>query len=140
LVPLTIGKDKCLLGRNDHHLLQVTRKEWRYARQRGVCVYPVKGALDGAVDDPSLAKWISKSHFFDLEREWDTFIHHLKSPCRVCVYPVKGASDDAVDDPSLAKWISKSHFFDLEREWDTFIHHLKSPCHAGRVRRTSSAT
>ena len=65
----------------------VARREWRYARQRGVCVYPVKGMPDAALDYGSLPQWMSKAHFFDLEREWDTFVHHLKSPCRAARVP-----------------------------------------------------
>jgi hypothetical protein len=44
----------------------IARKEWRYARQRGVCVYPVKGVPDAALDYPRLPKWMSSAHFFDL--------------------------------------------------------------------------
>lgn len=28
----------------------IIRKEWRYARQQGVCVYPVKGVADAKLD------------------------------------------------------------------------------------------
>lgn len=59
---------------------EIARKEWRYARQQGVCVYPVKGVLDAELDYSRLPRWMSKAHFFDLGREWETFIHHLKSP------------------------------------------------------------
>jgi len=66
---------------------EVTRKEWRYARQRGVCVYPVKGTADSELDYSGLPKWMSRAHFFDLDREWDTFIHYLKSPCHAARVP-----------------------------------------------------
>ncbi len=46
------------------------RKEWRYARQQGVCVYPVKGAADSALRFADLPRWMSKTHFFDIEKEW----------------------------------------------------------------------
>ena len=65
----------------------VARHEWRYARQRGVCVYPVKGLRDAELDYGSLPRWMSKAHFFELEREWDTFIRHLKSPCHAARVP-----------------------------------------------------
>jgi hypothetical protein len=29
---------------------QSSAKEWRYARQQGVCVYPVKGVADAKLD------------------------------------------------------------------------------------------
>src|SRR5690349_24827272 len=37
------------------------RKEWRYARQQGVCVYPIKGASD--LDFDSLPRWMRDAHF-----------------------------------------------------------------------------
>ena len=53
----------------------VVKQEWHYARQRGVCVYPVKGVTDTELDYRSLPKWMCKVHFFDLNREWDTFVN-----------------------------------------------------------------
>jgi hypothetical protein len=58
---------------------EMTRKEWRYARQRGVNVYPVKGCPDAELDYASLPNWMRKAHFFDLDREWETFVNYLKS-------------------------------------------------------------
>jgi hypothetical protein len=58
---------------------EMTRKEWRYARQRGVNVYPVKGCADAELDYASLPNWMRKAHFFDLNREWETFVNFLKS-------------------------------------------------------------
>jgi hypothetical protein len=65
----------------------VARKEWRYARQRGVCIYPVKGVPDNELDYGSLPGWMGKAHFFDLDREWRTFINYLKSPCHATHVP-----------------------------------------------------
>jgi hypothetical protein len=65
---------------------EITRKEWRYARQRGVNVYPVKGCLEEELEYASLPNWMRKAHFFDLEKEWETFVNYLKSdrqPTRV---------------------------------------------------------
>lgn len=42
-----------------------TRREWRSARQRGVCVYPIKGAADDALDFSALPNWMRKAHFYD---------------------------------------------------------------------------
>ncbi len=56
-------------------------KEWRYARQQGVCVYPVKAAPDSELHFDQLPRWMSKAHFFDLDKEWDTFIAHLHKGC-----------------------------------------------------------
>jgi hypothetical protein len=58
---------------------EMTRKEWRYARQRGVNVYPVKGFPDAELDYAGLPNWMAKAHIFDLEKEWETFINYLKS-------------------------------------------------------------
>jgi len=41
----------------------VVRQEWRYARQHGVCVYPVKGVTDTELDYQSLPKWMGKPIF-----------------------------------------------------------------------------
>ncbi len=68
----------------------VVKQEWRYARQRGVCIYPVKGVPDTELDYRSLPKWMSKAHFFDLDREWDTFVNYLKSPCLSCAGTLHG--------------------------------------------------
>ena len=56
-------------------------KEWRYARQQGVCVYPVKGAPDAELRFSKMPRWMSKAHFFDLEKEWPTFLAHLRKGC-----------------------------------------------------------
>jgi hypothetical protein len=58
---------------------EITQKEWRYARQRGVNVYPVKGCPDAKLDYASLPDWMRKAQFFDLDREWETFVDYLKS-------------------------------------------------------------
>ncbi len=38
------------------------RKEWRYARQQGVCVYPVKAVPDLKL--ASLPRWMRDMHFY----------------------------------------------------------------------------
>lgn len=65
----------------------VARQEWHYARQQGVCIYPVKGVSDSEFDYGNLPKWMSNVHFFDLEKEWDTFVNYLKSPCHAVRVP-----------------------------------------------------
>jgi len=57
------------------------RKEWRYARQQGVCVYPVKAAPDSELKFSELPQWMKKAHFFDIDKEWETFIGHLHKGC-----------------------------------------------------------
>jgi len=57
------------------------QKEWRYARQQGVCVYPVKGAPDAELQFGRMPRWMSKAHFFDLTKEWPTFLAHIRKGC-----------------------------------------------------------
>jgi hypothetical protein len=63
------------------------QKEWRYARQQGVCVYPVKGAPDSDLHFAKMPRWMSKSHFYDLDKEWPTFLAHLRKGCDHCRVP-----------------------------------------------------
>jgi len=60
----------------------ITRKEWQYARQQGARVYPVKAASDAELDFPAMPQWMRKTHFYDPQREWETFVNYLKSPGR----------------------------------------------------------
>jgi hypothetical protein len=66
---------------------EIVRKEWRYARQQGVCVYPIKSAPD--LDFNSLPRWMRDQHFYDLGSlegenfgpEWPKFLNDLnKTP------------------------------------------------------------
>ena len=63
----------------------VVRKEWQYARQRGVCVYPV--VADEALDFKAMPRWMSNAHFYHLDKEWQTFVNYLKSPCNAARVP-----------------------------------------------------
>jgi hypothetical protein len=57
------------------------QKEWRYARQQGVCIYPVKSAPDAELRFDRMPSWMRKAHFFDLEKEWLTFRDQLRKGC-----------------------------------------------------------
>src|SRR6266699_3074547 len=59
---------------------EMVRKEWRYARQQGVCVYPVKGATD--LDFHSLPHWMRSAHFYDLAYEWPKLLNDLNTRCQ----------------------------------------------------------
>jgi len=62
----------------------LVRREWRYARQRGVAVYPVKA--DPALDFEALPRWMRGVHFYDLDFEWRKFVADLhQRPQRVRV-------------------------------------------------------
>jgi len=56
---------------------EVVRKEWRYARQQGVGVYPVKA--DANLDFAGLPRWMSSAHFYDLDHEWPKFVNDLNT-------------------------------------------------------------
>ncbi|HYR86543.1 MAG TPA: TIR domain-containing protein [Terriglobia bacterium] len=58
----------------------VVRQEWTYARQQGVCVYPVI-AGEGP-DFQLLPHWMAKAHFHHLPQEWKALLDHLRRPCR----------------------------------------------------------
>ena len=57
--------------------------------QRGVNVYPVKGAPDEQLHYEALPHWMREAHFYDVGqwtgenwtnvKEWETFVKHLKS-------------------------------------------------------------
>jgi WD40 repeat protein len=55
------------------------RKEWRYARQQGVCVYPVKAVPD--LKFASLPRWMRDMHFYDLVHDWPRFLNDLNTRC-----------------------------------------------------------
>jgi WD40 repeat protein len=63
------------------------RKEWQYARQEGVCVYPVKGAPDFDLHFEDLPRWMRKAHFFDLDKEWESFLAKLRKGCNALRVP-----------------------------------------------------
>ena len=96
---------------------EVTRKEWRYARQHGLCVYPVKGVADNELDYNSLPQWMRKAHFFDLDREWDTFINYLKSPCYAIRVPFMAPDlpEGFVERPALTEHLF-AQLLDTSRE------------------------
>ena len=64
-----------------------TRREWRSARQRGVCVYPIKAARDAELDFTQLPRWMRKAHFYDLDHEWPKLIAHLRRGCQATHVP-----------------------------------------------------
>ncbi len=59
---------------------KIVRKEWRYARQQGVCVYPVKGSADLHFTD--LPRWMRNVHFYDPQLEWTRLVKDVSSPCQ----------------------------------------------------------
>jgi WD40 repeat protein len=90
-----------------------TRREWRSARQRGVCVYPVKGVPDSDLDYASLPNWIGKAHFYDPDLEWHKLVAHLRRGCLVTRVPYMA--------PPLPP-----SFVPRPRETDALIHLLET--------------
>ena len=83
-----IGQAKFLIIVMTEGALQseTTRKEWQYARQVGVCVYPVKPEA-AKIDFERLPGWMQKAHFIDLQLEWASLLQHLRSPCQAMRVP-----------------------------------------------------
>jgi len=91
------------------------RREWRYARQRGVTVYPVLARAD--LDLASLPRWMGSLHFYDLDHEWTTFVNDLQTrPTRVRVpFMVEDLPVDFV--PRAREFDAlAAHVIDRERE------------------------
>jgi predicted ATPase len=59
------------------------RREWHYARQEGVCVYPLRGSPE--VEFATLPQWMRDRHFYDITQadEWNNFLGHLNTPCQI---------------------------------------------------------
>lgn len=63
---------------------KIVRDEWRYARQQGVCVYPIKGSAE--IDYNSMPRWMRDAAFYDLgtlengdfSPEWPKFLNDLQ--------------------------------------------------------------
>ncbi|MEK7992792.1 MAG: NB-ARC domain-containing protein [Planctomycetota bacterium] len=104
---------------------EMVRKEWRYARQQGVCVYPVKGAPDSALRFTKLPRWMSKAHFFAIETEWETFVAHLRKGCDTRRVPFMA--------PDLP-----DNFIERPDEFGRLKNHLLSPDRKGPVAITTA--
>ncbi|MCI0551113.1 MAG: toll/interleukin-1 receptor domain-containing protein, partial [Anaerolineae bacterium] len=79
---------------------EITRKEWRLARQEGVCVLPV---MAEAIDFTTLPHWMRDTHFLDFKypEQWDRFIRTLQNPCKAPRVPfmVEDLPEDFVSRP-----------------------------------------
>jgi hypothetical protein len=66
---------------------KVVRDEWRYGRQQGRCVIPIKGAPD--LDYAQLAGWMRRTHFVDVgqNEQWDRLVSTLRGPCQAIRVP-----------------------------------------------------
>ncbi len=77
----------------------IVRREWRYARQRGVTVYPV--LAEQAIDFAALPRWMRAVHFYDPAHEWRKLVSDLHTrPQRVRVpFMVEDLPPDFVPRP-----------------------------------------
>ena len=93
----------------------MVRREWRYARQRGVVVYPVLS--DPGLDFASLPRWMRSVHFYDPALEWTKFVNDLQTrPTRVRVpFMVEDLPVDFVTRPTEFAALA-SYLVDRERE------------------------
>lgn len=57
------------------------RAEWRRARERGLCIYPVFESQASMPGLSSLPRWMRGAHLFYLESDWDALVRQLQSPC-----------------------------------------------------------
>lgn len=81
---------------------KIVRKEWRYARQQGVCVYPVM--MPGLHPDFSaMPRWMRESHFYDYStpEQHEKLFNDILSRCEVPRVPfmVEDLPDDFVQRP-----------------------------------------
>jgi len=75
---------------------EIVKKEWRYARQQGVCVYPILSAHD--LNFAELPRWMRVLHFYHPKLEWSKLISDLQNPCETPRVPfmVEDLDDDFV--------------------------------------------
>jgi hypothetical protein len=123
------------------------KREWLYARQQGVCVYPVKASPHP--DYSKLPRWMKKLHFYDLEHEQQKFINDLNTRCETTKVPFMAGDmpDDFVNRPDKVKE-AISYLVDRQNDWEpipgTVALHgaggfgkttlLKAICHSEKIR------
>ena len=86
---------------------EVTRQEWRAARQHGVCVFPVRGP-GFRIDDARMPAWMRRAHIYDLDDQWQTFVAHLRRGCQITRVP-------AMAPPLPASFIERPQAFNAVR-------------------------
>lgn len=74
-------------------------KEWRYARENGRCICPIKPTFDAPSTDAeldavreTLPVWMQKIQTYDFEQYWKRFVAVLQSPCQATRAPFLAAS------------------------------------------------
>jgi WD40 repeat protein len=100
---------------------EIVRKEWQYARQQGVCVYPIQGIKGLQFEE--LPRWMRNVHFYDINLEWTKLVQDLKSPCETPRVPfmVEALPDDFV---SRAGQLGELASLLLDEQGDPIVSHI----------------
>ncbi|MRR36617.1 TIR domain-containing protein, partial [bacterium] len=138
---------------------ETVRKEWRYARQEGVCVYPViydpyldfstlrnnpglppdqpEGSAAPKLEFSVLPRWMRKVHFYDLKHEWTKFVNDLNTRCSQQRVPfnIEDVPEGFIKRPTLFKEIC-NHLIDGN---GNPIPSIVALCGAGGYGKTSMA-
>ena len=69
-------------------------REWRYARESGRCIVPIKPTFDSQMIDAELDKlraelpiWMQRIQTYDFDAYWKRFVAVLQSPCQATRAP-----------------------------------------------------
>lgn len=62
------------------------KDELRLARINGVCVCPIQDPAQPVVFS-ELPQWIRNLHFYDIDKEWKTFVNYLNDSCDISRVP-----------------------------------------------------
>ena len=102
-------------------------REWRLARQRGVCVIPVFGVGENELDLAPLPRWMREAHVVSTEipEQWTRLVRTLQGPCQVRRVPFMA--------PDLPK-----DFVPRPGEFDQLIQALLEPRRARPVAITAA--
>ena len=74
-------------------------REWRYARENGHCIVPIKPTFDSPTVDAeldtlrgTLPVWMQKIQTYDFDRYWKRFVAVLQNPCQATRTPFLAAN------------------------------------------------
>jgi hypothetical protein len=85
-------------------------KEWRYAREQGRCIVPIKPTFESAATEQEFEElrghlpiWMQKIQTYDFDRYWRRFVAVLQNPCQATRSPFLAANlpSNFVDRPAL---------------------------------------
>jgi hypothetical protein len=95
---------------------EMCRREWRYARQRGVCVYAVMRVPADQLDVANLPRWMRDAQWYNLnyDEQWAKLLNDLSRSCQTPRVPfmVEDLPEEFVERPA---------------EFDALINLLRDP-------------